>query len=546
MSKTGSVVLDDVLGLSIEEKVQLFAHWMMAESDRKLKKTLFVEWMKAESKDRKFLRDIADKAAAVYVTEGFAERDYAEIERWLERAIENKKGSTADEIAHTCKNYFSLKEKMVPMLRKVIRRKKQNKRVRDAYWRKKGVDLVGRSTPTALKRLLTEGSYSLNLSLAETPGVIHTKRVTQPILPGILDEPPSLSSKRRIEDYEALIAPYRSLLAEVASMEVLDELLRFLYEEGDIPSVIGWRGKTSDSEYMKLREHKHFCGILRSISLYDHTYNVLKAALDIARDDLKQRHELLLPSVITAALAHDTGKIASLWQSSTMKKRGHESVGAARLEDMLASHRNEAFKKIVANAVRLHHVGSTNDNTVARIIMDADARAREWEIMSVDPTFTTKPMADWLDLMRFAEIILPAINELTIRNRKSVWSAISFDGIVYCTLEYVRHILKLLASEKKVLDYRLVRQSFRTDNKAVLNEIAGLLRENGYLAYNIKDGYFGLQFLFQSSIPGIREQSLYAVPLKGEIFSVDPSELERRKIDYLKTIVSVRPVTVVG
>lgn len=329
-------------------------------------------------------------------------------------------------------------------------------------------------------------------------------------------------------------------------MEVLDELLRFLYEEGDVPSVVGWRGKTSDSEYMKLREYKHFGGILRSISLYDHTHNVLKAALDIALDDLRQRHELLLPSVIAAALAHDLGKIPSLWQSSTMKKHGHESVGAARLEDMLASDGNEAFKKSVANAVRLHHVGTNSDNTVARIIMDADARARECEIMSVDPTFTTKPMADWLDLTRFAEIILPAINELTIRNRKSVWSAMSFDGIIYCAPEYIRHILKFLASEKKVLDYRLVRQSFRTDNKALLTELSGILKKNGFLAFDIKDGYFGLQFLFQSSIPRIREQSLYAVPLKGEIFSVEPSELERRKTDYLKTIVSVRPVTVVG
>ena len=127
-------------------------------------------------------------------------------------------------------------------------------------------------------------------------------------------------------------------------MEVLDELLSILYEGGDVPSVVGWRGKTSDSEYMKLRGHKHFCEILRNISLYDHICNVLKAALDIARDDLRHRHDVPLPSVLTAALAHDIGKIGSLWQSSTMKKHSHESVGAAKLEDMLASHGNEAIR----------------------------------------------------------------------------------------------------------------------------------------------------------------------------------------------------------
>ena len=68
---------------------------------------------------------------------------------------------------------------------------------------------------------------------------------------------------RRIEDYEALIAPYRPLLAEVASLEVLDELLRLLYEGGDAPSVVGWPGKMSDCEYRNLKEHKHFLEILQ-------------------------------------------------------------------------------------------------------------------------------------------------------------------------------------------------------------------------------------------------------------------------------------------
>ena len=128
------------------------------------------------------------------------------------------------------------------------------------------------------------------------------RQAAQPPLPGVLDEPPSLDSKRRIEDYEAIIAPYRPLLAEVASMEVLDELLRLLYEGGDAPSVVGWPGKMSDCEYRNLREHKHFLEILQGVSLYDHTYNVLRAALDIAREELRQRHDFLLPAIITAAL----------------------------------------------------------------------------------------------------------------------------------------------------------------------------------------------------------------------------------------------------
>ncbi len=539
MDKTERSLLGGVLGLSIEKKARFFVEWMMSETDKRLKKTFFVEWMKAERGDKKFLADIANKAAAVFVTKGFAKRDFAEIEHWIDRAVESNKG-TVDQIAHSCKNYFNFREKMVPAIRKVVVHKMQNKRMRDAYRDKTGKKPAGRGRgePTAFKRLLAEDTYSLNLSLAEEARLIGATEVVQPPL---LDEPFSLDSKRRIEDYEALIAPYRPLLAEVASMKVLDELLRLLYEDGNAPSVVGWPGKTSDLEYMNLRGHKHFLEILRDVSLYDHTYNVLKAALDIAREELRQRHDFLLPAIITAALGHDIGKIASLWRSSPVKKRTHESAGEIKLKEMLSPLGNEVFTKIVVEAVSLHYIGAVED-TVARVIMDADARAREHEITSADPAVTIKRMAEWLDLTRFAEIVQPHINELIVKNRRTVWHAMSFGSVVYCRPDYVRDALKVLTFEKKVLDYRLVRQSFQTDNKAVLIEFADILREQGYLAYDIKDGYFGLRFLFESSVPAVRHSELYAIPVKIGLFPVDPSDIEKQKKDYLKTVVSVRPV----
>ena len=99
-----------------------------------------------------------------------------------------------------------------------------------------------------------------------------------------------------------------------------------LYEGGDAPSVVGWPGKMSDCEYRNLRGISTSLKSSRGVSLYDHTYNVLKAALDIAREELRQRHDFLLPAIITAALGHDIGKIASLWRSSPVRKRTHESA----------------------------------------------------------------------------------------------------------------------------------------------------------------------------------------------------------------------------
>jgi predicted HD phosphohydrolase len=71
----------------------------------------------------------------------------------------------------------------------------------------------------------------------------------------------------------------------------------------------------SDCEYKSLREHKHFLEILQSVSLYDHTYNVLKVALDIAHEELRSG-TTFFSRFITAALGHDIGKIESLWMSS--------------------------------------------------------------------------------------------------------------------------------------------------------------------------------------------------------------------------------------
>lgn len=552
---TGMVerILDSLMGLPLEEsmvllprwmegadprrKVAMFTEWMNSEGDMKLKRTLFVAWMTAERSNEKFLKDICVKASAVYVTKGFARANASKIESWMTKAFERDTTLTPGVVANMAKNNFHMPQAMLPFLKKLARKVKERIRLR----RRKNSDGPSSGCRSSLTEgLLAEGTYSLNLPLAVTHGA--GRSILQPLLPGVLAEPSSLDSKWRIEDFEALIAPYRPLLAEVASMEVVDDLLRILYEGGDAPSVVGWSGKMSDYEYRNLKGHEHFLQILQSISLYDHTYNVLNAALDIFREELRHRHDFLIPAVITAALAHDIGKIESLWSSSPGRKHTHEFVGQVKLEEMLSSHRNKVFTETVAAAVSLHHAGLGKE-TIARITMDADARARKYEIMSAEPTFTVKPMTEWLDLAEFAETILPHINELVVKNRRAVWKAISFGGIVYCAPDYVRDVLTLLAFEKKILDYRLLRQTFQTDNRAILTEFSSILRKHGYLAYDINEAYFGLRFLFQSSIPNMRQPELWAIPVKIQLFPARPSEIEERKTDYLTTVVSVRPVS---
>ena len=92
-----------------------------------------------------------------------------------------------------------------------------------------------------------------------------------------------------------------------------------------------------------------------------------------------------------------------------------------------------------------------------------------------------------------------------------------------------------------ILDYRLVRASFPEDNRSVLADFADVLQNRGLLGYRIRERCFGLKFLFRTSVPALSEKSFLAIPIKAELFPVLPSELERSKTDYLKTIVSVRP-----
>jgi hypothetical protein len=75
----------------------------------------------------------------------------------------------------------------------------------------------------------------------------------------------------------------------------------------------------------------------------------------------------------------------------------------------------------------------------------------------------------------------------------------------------------------------------------VLADFADMLRDRGLLAWRISEGLFGLKFLFRSSLPALPEMGFLTIPIKAELFPVLPSELERAKTDYLKTIVSVSP-----
>jgi hypothetical protein len=62
-------------------------------------------------------------------------------------------------------------------------------------------------------------------------------------------------------------------------------------------------------------------------------------------------------------------------------------------------------------------------------------------------------MAEWLDLPGLPKIISTEHQPTRRQEPGAAWKAMSFGGVVYCIPDYVREVLKLLAFEKKVLDY---------------------------------------------------------------------------------------------
>jgi hypothetical protein len=146
-------------------------------------------------------------------------------------------------------------------------------------------------------------------------------------------------------------------------------------------------------------------------------------------------------------------------------------------------------------------------------------------------------MAEWLDIPGLSDIMLPAINKLTIKNHRTIWNAMSVGGVV-CMPNYVsegsdhlghRERNPRLPSGPQLISAWQPRRPCR------------LLRQRSALAYTIKESHFGFKFLFQSSIQSIPEQTFLTSPIKADLFPVHISDLDKNKTDYLKTIVSVRP-----
>ncbi len=352
--------------------------------------------------------------------------------------------------------------------------------------------------------------------------------------PKTVKEPVRVESLRPVVELQEAVRPYRGLIETLGSLKVVRLLIDKLEHNLHVPSLVLSGNGKAEPEMKTAKEFPEWFDVMRNTSLFDHSCYVLLEAIRLTENTLG---ETFLPMVITTALAHDTGKIPDVFEGSS-SIRGHEHRSAGYLRRLFQGESNSKMLKPALAAILHHHAGPKDNDPVARILMQADAIARENAMAARNPAMVRKPIEQWLTPNDLARVILPSVNILDGRRH---WQAMSFRGGIYCMYGYILKCVTSLAKEKGILDYRFVRQS-KAENIEILREVIDILRGGDRLAREIYAGHYCRRFHLIVNNPNIPDKDLGLVPIRGDMFGVLPSELEARKTDYLKLIVDISPV----
>jgi hypothetical protein len=149
------------------------------------------------------------------------------------------------------------------------------------------------------------------------------------------------------------------------NLSVLVEILRYLDERGDCPSVV-----RRDNELYDNNRPKDTFEILSQVTLRDH-------ALDVADEMIKSTGGgVLSPKLFIAALGHDLGKIEG-FEKSLYALGDHPRISILILEQ-IPGFNELSFYNEVKMAILNHHRGG--DGYLLQKLKEADANARQKEL----------------------------------------------------------------------------------------------------------------------------------------------------------------------
>ncbi|WP_187648701.1 diguanylate cyclase [Nitrosophilus labii] len=200
-------------------------------------------------------------------------------------------------------------------------------------------------------------------------------------------EYPEFEKNKTNEIYQRIIAPNIERLSNEERVIIID-LLKLLEDKGDIPSVASYYDKDPEIKYKDeivstdgLNSYK----VLRNITLYDHTLNVLEEIYAILDKRGKTQFAMLFGKAVVSALAHDIGKIQKIEEKvkkvsiEIFRQQPHHIVSKLIFIEMFPSYES---RDIVVEAIENHHAVKlpNNGNELIKMLVDADKLARKREI----------------------------------------------------------------------------------------------------------------------------------------------------------------------
>ncbi len=338
------------------------------------------------------------------------------------------------------------------------------------------------------------------------------------------------------EPFGSLLAPYVARAQAQGMWAVIERAVTALMEHGDGPSLVLERG-SGDREAKDLYSVRDSLG---RVTLRDHTAHVVHAMIEVVREQYRDA-DGQMPRALVAALAHDLGKIPAWRQVKAYGKQDHAAISAVKLREWVGGEEPWWLASVLA-AVRDHHRRSAD--LLATMLRQADLRAREREVAATTAGLRVQAFPAWMDADRWRMVVAEDVDMLQKGNQ---WLAVTHHGVIYAKIELLLRAARTVMQERQVVDLTFLADGERERASA---KLVKWIKEQGWLADEIGDGYYGLPYDVEVSVPHKPSVVLpphYLVPLKVEAFGSEGAFRERKAgVLALITAVRQRPIAAAG
>ena len=323
--------------------------------------------------------------------------------------------------------------------------------------------------------------------------------------------------------YDDCIVPYKKVLKSQGAEEIVRDLLRLIEDHGHCPSVVIDSKDEESLDMITVRDN------LVKVTLKDHTFAVCRYMIGNLKSTF-QDYEIMIPSALVIALAHDIGKIPEFRMSGAYNSRDHARVGADKLAEMMEGSSAVWVKKAI-KAVNGHHSPTREDMTA--LLKQSDRQARQAELAVCTRAYTVKPFQEWFDLKKYlTNYVAPGVNA----TQTGKWNAFSFRGTIYAKPDWLYEQARKMCHDEKILDLMFIYTSEK-DN-AIRVVVSAMRREN--ITPLLGENYPARKFEVRTSVEVKRLPAFFLTAFMVPDY-INIMEIESRKSGFTEIIDAVTP-----